>query len=526
MAGFETIRGDGLIRAHRALAGLEDDPQLLERARRRFSDSPPPYTSNHSHASTVFDTPEPPSDEQQRRAQRLGRLVREREASQPYRQFMAQRKEEMTRAWKADPRVSSRGIMPIGLYDQDAEKLVRDRWVEQGIWKDKWGDGSNRGAISGDLWKHEEPLELESETETDAQPDCTSVPFSFYERKPRPKSDDEKRQTAERRVIREREREASRPFHQFVYQISKERERIQGESTSGEATAAAYAAADINTKAYEAVKSTWCERGIWNWKWNILPGMSWKHEEPLEEEADNDSAAAQANHVENGMHDVEAPPRRVFGSPSPVESDHPHPSGTVNASQRGPSADDDSDGLENGGGGHSRAASNSRRHERSGGAIHSMTRPMPPRNQTRPSHADGLNEPETSTSLGPVRSSKVSKATRRRRPGLRRRPSDPQEVSPDDAPLLARAHIPESPQQNSNMPPRRSKRIQSTKSGMAKESTRIASGDSPKATAQSRPKRTVARKQKSADSANSQGVRKRPVKTRGRTKRSDNQTLA
>ncbi|KAF4618051.1 hypothetical protein G7Y89_g14997 [Cudoniella acicularis] len=34
--------------------------------------------------------------------------------------------------------------------------------------------------------------------------------------------------------MRKREREASRPYHQFVYQMSKERERIQDESTSGE----------------------------------------------------------------------------------------------------------------------------------------------------------------------------------------------------------------------------------------------------------------------------------------------------
>ena len=75
----------------------------------------------------------------------------------------------------------------------------------------------------------------------------------------------------ERRVIREREREASRPYHQFVYRISKERARIQEESENGEGADVA----DINMRAYEN----------WNGRWGIVPGMSWKHEETLEEEA-------------------------------------------------------------------------------------------------------------------------------------------------------------------------------------------------------------------------------------------------
>jgi hypothetical protein len=40
---------------------------------------------------------------------------------------------------------------------------------------------------------------------------------------------------------------------------------------------------DINTTAYERLKSACTRRGIWNNKWGVLPGMSWKHEEPVEE---------------------------------------------------------------------------------------------------------------------------------------------------------------------------------------------------------------------------------------------------
>lgn len=110
--------------------------------------------------------------------------------------------------------------------------------------------------------RHEELLEPELESETDSEAGPSSPLFSFFAKpqlKPRrPKSDDEKRRIAERRVIREREREASRPYHQFVYQISKKRERIQDESRSAEGNA------DINTTAYENVKNTWTKRGIWN----------------------------------------------------------------------------------------------------------------------------------------------------------------------------------------------------------------------------------------------------------------------
>jgi hypothetical protein len=46
------------------------------------------------------------------------------------------------------------------------------------------------------------------------------------------------------------------------------------------------AAADINSRAYQNVKNTWITRFIWNNNWGIMPGMSWKHEEPLDEAID------------------------------------------------------------------------------------------------------------------------------------------------------------------------------------------------------------------------------------------------
>ena len=82
------------------------------------------------------------------------------------------------------------------------------------------------------------------------------------------------------------------------------------EPTSGEGTGIA----DINTRIYENVKNTWSKRGIWNKRWDVLPGMSWKYEEPLEEETANDPAP-RANPVENGSHEA-------GDAPASPESNH------------------------------------------------------------------------------------------------------------------------------------------------------------------------------------------------------------
>lgn len=41
---------------------------------------------------------------------------------------------------------------------------------------------------------------------------------------------------------------------------------------------------DINSRAYETVKRIWMRRGIWNRKWGMMLGTSWKHEEPFKME--------------------------------------------------------------------------------------------------------------------------------------------------------------------------------------------------------------------------------------------------
>jgi hypothetical protein len=67
--------------------------------------------------------------------------------------------------------------------------------------------------------------------------------------------------------------EASRPYHQFLYQASKEREWIRDELLYKRSIGFV----DIDAMAYEAVKKHWMEDDIWNPQWGELPGMTWMH---------------------------------------------------------------------------------------------------------------------------------------------------------------------------------------------------------------------------------------------------------
>ena len=83
---------------------------------------------------------------------------------------------------------------------------------------------------------------------------------------------------------------------------------------------------DIEAMAYEAVKSSWINQKIWNPKWGELPGMTWIHEEPAEDDEAGPSiipAAVPTNRSsspdseqDSQLHEnVRA--RKFFGLPSP-----------------------------------------------------------------------------------------------------------------------------------------------------------------------------------------------------------------
>ena len=134
------------------------------------------------------------------------------------------------------------------------------------------------------IWKHEKPLKLnwESDTSTDAAPSPSRIfpsSISGVGKWQHRRTVEEKRRFREQRDRFRHEREASRPYHQFMYQVSTVRKRIAhkaGLATQDQPH-------DINSRAYNNIKLNWSQLGIWNEKWGILSGMSWRHEEPMDE---------------------------------------------------------------------------------------------------------------------------------------------------------------------------------------------------------------------------------------------------
>ncbi|KAI0869622.1 hypothetical protein GGS24DRAFT_147392 [Hypoxylon argillaceum] len=462
----DTIRGAGLFIAHNALATLVEDPQRLDRMRGRFSKTPPSYQSHSSGTSTRSQSLNPPSEEQQRREWRQAQLIMKHPASRPSSQFDAQVNEQCRRTYKERyPTDSpSRFWAPGPTLERPAAEIVKKRWIEQGIWKDKW---NSEDKPSGP-WKHEEPLEPESEFKTDSESETVSI-FSSKPRKSptrRRKGSEEIRQIAERRPALERQRQASRPYHQFLWQVSQERERIQDEQGVGGAPADDLA--DVNTRAYERIKSRWMAWKIWHSKWGVLPGMWWQHERSLEEFFASDPLLAQASEPEDHGHEaIETPPRLTYG-----------PFGLFN----GPLT-----GLQNS---NPDPLSSSPRSQRLAQSRPESSRTVQPPLQSTSAMQD--DQPEEHASLAPVNPSSVTKA-RKRAPSLRRL----RDASGE-------------PSSSAPVPPRRSKRLQEAKLNAAQETVGIDFTDSMKDKAPSRKRGTRAGKPKTASSAKPQGISKKP----------------
>jgi len=139
----------------------------------------------------------------------------------------------------------------------------------------------------------------------------------------------------------------------------------------------------------------------------------------------------------------------------------------------------------------------------------------------KPSYKYRQPQPVASASLGLVYSSKVSKATRKKRLGPQLRPNASQEISPGDLPLLSGPDIVEPLPQTASIPLRRSKRLEPPEPSTARGPTGITSTDSLKNISQSRPKRKVAGNPISIVSANPQGIsnRQRSNTIRGKARK-------
>ncbi|KAG6368380.1 hypothetical protein INS49_002586 [Diaporthe citri] len=249
----DTIRGDGLFLAHRALAALAEDPEQFDQDReRRFSESPPSYRSS-SGTTTQPESPVLVNEALDNYNARIDKLYEDWQASSPVNQFDAQRREEAQRIEQARQPVGV-GNSPDGL----AADRVRERWIEQGIWDHKWyeanierfGDRVQNVPLMGARWMHEVLLNDDSDTD-----DCSTSEFQFCAKRKRQKTDEETRQSTQRRAEGLRRRELSRPIHQLNYQVSQERDRLLEERSheTGHDTVGKFPP-DINTQAYSLVR--------------------------------------------------------------------------------------------------------------------------------------------------------------------------------------------------------------------------------------------------------------------------------
>ncbi|KAH0425481.1 hypothetical protein CcaCcLH18_10940 [Colletotrichum camelliae] len=268
----ETIRGVGLLKADRLLAAIAENPDRLDDERQRFSrgvqSSPSP-----SQSSTRSQSSEPPSDDRQRQEQKYWQLKEQYYASSPFRQFEVQKEEELSRLFEAEAESTTRQPAGVDLH-QLADKNVKERWKVQGIWNRRWETTKEAWR-----WKHEDSGPTTNTTATAIGTGLFRRPHRRPAKRIRQSSPDERRQE-----LYDSDRDASRPFNQFIHQVLEERERIQSFNRSG----VFCDTHDIYTRAYEAIREVWTGRGIWDARWGILPGLSWKHEESLDDVLDRE----------------------------------------------------------------------------------------------------------------------------------------------------------------------------------------------------------------------------------------------
>lgn len=181
----------------------------------------------------------------------------------------------------------------------------------------------------------------------------------------------------------------------------------------------------------------------------MLPGMSWKHEEPLEEEPANDSAPL-------------------------VESNHRGVSGALNYCRQRLPAEIDPTGIEHGYPDSSFSAPNSR-HLRSGSRVLRPTIGQAMRLSRK--KFSQRNARSANSSLSAIHSSKILKAAGKKRSGPQRQFNAPENVPSGRLQLSFGVDTVE-PQPSPSLDretPRRSKRIRARLSGVAKDPTRTAS---------------------------------------------------
>ncbi|KAL8935304.1 MAG: hypothetical protein Q9211_004768 [Gyalolechia sp. 1 TL-2023] len=271
-----------------ALQQIEEPQRLASERHQRYSDPPPPYPS--SGETTRPPSPGPPALSEIDRRWKRGL---ERNGSVPCEQFRNQTTREYRRL--------SRPFTHASPYDcsldflANADNNVRRRWVEQRIWKEGWGPpwpkGTKlydryrggvapgiRGPYPVGLWGHEKEPEPKFKSKPEPKPLPGRHLFGGLDT-PLPEQSNVAAE-GPAATAAESDTSASRPYYQFLFQISKEREFITDELQNPRIAAPV----DIEAEAYKRVRDSWMEDKIWNPKWGEFPGMMWMHEDPDEQD--------------------------------------------------------------------------------------------------------------------------------------------------------------------------------------------------------------------------------------------------
>ncbi|KAF4595282.1 hypothetical protein GQ602_000895 [Ophiocordyceps camponoti-floridani] len=205
-------------------------------------------------------------------------LVKERQSSMPSHQFQFQVEEEARLRKTGGSQYPVWGNNLIGPGEpgfQSPMETVKQRWIEQGIWRTGW----DVSGLPGDHWEHEQ---LDSE----CLPDTGFDAEAEGENGELVSNDEERRRAAQRRAERHDQQKQSRPLQQFAHQLSEERQRLQRRPQG--------VALEVDAVAYNKVKAAWTRSGIWDQTWALLPGNSWKHERTLDDVLANDAAYVEA----------------------------------------------------------------------------------------------------------------------------------------------------------------------------------------------------------------------------------------
>lgn len=263
---------------------------------RRFSRSPPRVSSV---PSTAYDESQPPSPGEQLR----DKEGKELERSTADAQFVTQIEDEEGRIRAARDKNLLQHPDSFDL-EEAAEANVKYRWIQQGIWDKRW-DGQPYKR-----WKHElkipQPLARLSKI----------VKKNMLETKQRRKHADLEEEYHEivRCAVDYQSQQSSRPCYQFLYQVCQQREWIkmglseQDQDRDQET--------DLDTRAYEVVKSRWVRDDIWDDDWTFVPGTSWRHERPRKAPDPHGTYRWDNDYKAANIERAERPPRWYFMAPT------------------------------------------------------------------------------------------------------------------------------------------------------------------------------------------------------------------